>query len=135
MAKFAELLEEIASAEPVISISPAGVNSLVRRFGNRVRQMGRWNVNTDGSLDIPVAVIREAASELSSQTLLDALTELKTESLAQLPESSAAALLIEKICETYQRHFRRMMSRYQDATDAAEASQLRDQLVHEIFGE
>jgi len=132
---FVELLEEIAGAEQVISISPGEVDSLVQRFGDRVRQMGRWNASTDGSLDIPVAVVREAASALSSQTLHHALTEIKTESLSELLESSAAISLIEKICEAYSRQFRRMMTRYQDATGPAEATQLRDQLVHEIFGE
>ena len=135
MPTFVEFLEEIAGAEQVISISPAELDSLVRRFGDRVRQMGRWNVSTDGSLDIPVAVVREATSALSSETLRHALTEIKTDSLAELLESSAAISLIEKICEAYSRHFRRMMTRYQDATEATEATQLHDQLVHEIFGE
>lgn len=81
MPTFAELIEEITSAEPVISISPAEVNSLDRRFGDRVRQIGRWNVSTDGSLDIPVAVVREAAMEVDSRTLLEALTEIKSNRL------------------------------------------------------
>jgi len=47
------------------------------RFGDRVRQMGQWNVSTDGSLDIPAAVIREAAIDLDGQRLHDALREIK----------------------------------------------------------
>jgi hypothetical protein len=132
---FIELLEEIAGAEPVISIRATEVDNLVRRFGDRVRRMGRWNVSTDGSLEIPVAVVREAAEELNSRTLLDALAEIKAESLTRVLDSSAALLLIEKISEAYQRYFRELMSRYQDATSPAEITQLRDRLVHETFGE
>lgn len=97
--------------------------------------MGRWNASTDGSLDIPIAVIREAAMDVGSQTLHDALREIKTESFAQLLESSAAVLLIDKIREAYDRHFRRIMTRYQSATSPAEEAQLRDQLVREVFGD
>jgi hypothetical protein len=97
--------------------------------------MDRWNVSTDGSLDIPVAVVREAATELGSRTLFGAVTEFKSESLARLLDSSAAVLLIEKICEIYERHFRQLMQRYQNVTDPAEKAQLRDQLVREVFGE
>ena len=133
MPRFFELLEEIAGAEP--SIPATAVDNLVRRFGDPVRRMGRWNVSTDGSLEIPVAVVREAARELNSRTLLDALAEIKAESLARVLDSSAALLLIEKISEAYQLYFRELMSRYQDATSPAEVTQLRDRLVHEIFGE
>jgi hypothetical protein len=97
--------------------------------------MGRWNVSTDGSLDIPIAVVREAAAELGGRTLLDAVTEFKSESFARLLETSAAVLLIDKICETYERHFRQMMQRCQNATDPSETAQLRDQLAREVFGE
>lgn len=119
----------------MISIRATEVDNLVRRFGDRVRRMGRWNVSTDGSLEIPVAVVREAAKELNSRTLLDALAEIKAESLTRVLDSSAALLLIEKISEAYQRYFRELMSRYQDATSPAEITQLRDRLVHETFGE
>ena len=135
MATFIEILEEIAGASPVISIPLPDVDRLVHRFGDRVRQMGRWNVSTDGSLDIPIAVIREAALDLESPTLVDALKEIKTESFAELMESSAAILLIQKISESYSRYFRRMMNRYQTETDPAETANLRDQLVREVFGE
>ena len=135
MPTFIELLEEIAGTRPVISIPPAEVDRLVGRYGHRVRQMGRWNVSTDGSLDIPIAVIREAAMGLGSQALLDAVTEIKSESFTRLLESSAAVLLIEKIREAYDRHFRQIMQHYQNAANPAEAEQLRDQVVREVFGE
>jgi hypothetical protein len=135
MPSFIEILEEIAEAKPVVSIPRAEVDKLVDRFGNRVRLMGRWNASTDGSLDIPVTVVRDAATALGNQALSDALSEIKTESFADLLENSAAIQLIEKIREAYDRYFRWLMSRYQSSTDPAETTRLRDQLVSEVFGE
>jgi hypothetical protein len=130
-----EFLEEIADAKPVISIPAAEVDRLVRRFGARARQMGRWNVSTDGSLDIPIAVVREAAAEVGGRTVSEALREIRTESSVESPESSAAVLLIGKICEAYERHLRWTMDRYQNATNPTEEARLRDELVREVFGE
>jgi|SRR5271166_5522918 len=135
MPSFIEILEEIAEAKPVVSIPRAEVDKLVDRFGNRVRLMGRWNASTDGSLDIPVTVVRDAAAALGNQALSDALIEIKTESFTDLLENSAAIQLIEKIREAYDRYFRWLMSRYQSSTDPAETARLRDQLVSEVFGE
>ncbi len=135
MPTFIEILEEIASAKPAISIPAAEVERLVRRFGDRVRLMGRWNVSTDGSLDIPITFSREAATNLGSQAVREALREIKSASFTQLMDSSAAVLLIEGIREAYDRYIRRVMDAYQDATNPAQTAHLRDQLVREVFGE
>jgi hypothetical protein len=66
--------------------------------------------------------------------LSDALAQIKAESLTQALDTSAALLLIEKISEAYECHSCEIMSRYQKTTSPAEGTQLRDQLVHEIFG-
>ena len=135
MPTFIQILEEMADAKPVISIPAAEVDRLVRCFGDRVPSLGRWNASSDGSLDIPIAAIREAAAELGNQALLDALTEIKSESFTRLIESSAAVQLIEQIREAYERHLRRLMNSYQDSSNPAEAARLRDQIVRQIFGE
>jgi len=132
---FIEILEEIAVTKPVISIPSAEVERLVRRFGDRVRLMGRWNVSTDGSLDIPVAIIREAAMDLGNDALLQALAEIKAESFSDVMELSAAVLLIDRIREAFDRYLRRIMHHYQNDTDSAHVDELRDQLVREVFGE
>jgi len=132
---FIQILEEMADARSIVSIPAAEVDRLVHRFGDRVRLMGRWNASTDGSLDVPIAAIREAAAELGNRALLDALTEIKSESFTKLIESSAAVQLIEKTREAYERHLRRLMNSYQDSRNPAEVTRLRDQIVREIFGE
>ncbi|HTS49235.1 MAG TPA: hypothetical protein VMH05_14890 [Bryobacteraceae bacterium] len=135
MPTFIQILEEMADARSIVSIPAAEVDRLVHRFGDRVRLMGRWNASTDGSLDVPIAAIREAAAELGNRALLDALTEIKSESFTKLIESSAAVQLIEKTREAYERHLRRLMNSYQDSRNPAEVTRLRDQIVREIFGE
>jgi len=130
-----QFLEELADTERAITIPANEVERLVERFGDRVRRMGRWNASGDGSLEIPVCVIREAATQLGAHSLAEAVRELKTGQFTKMLETSSAVSLIEKVTEVYHRHFRDLMNRYQSAKDRDEATQLRDQLVREIFGE
>ena len=130
-----QFLEELADTERAITIPANEVERLVERFGDRVRRMGRWNASGDGSLEIPVCVIREAATQLGAHSLTEAVRELKTGQFTKMLETSSAVSLIEKATEAYHRHFRGLMNRYQSAKDRDAATQLRDQLVREIFGE
>jgi len=134
MPTFIQLLEELAEAEQTITIPAGEVEQLVSRFGDRVRQMGRWNASGDGSLDIPLSVVREAAGQLAADSLAEAVQELKAENVTRMFKSSSAMSLIEKIAEVYHRHFRDLMTRYQDTKDPSETTRLRDRLVGEIFG-
>src|SRR5712692_6507411 len=135
MATRTQFLEELADVERTITVPPDEVERLVGRFGDRVRLMGRWNASGDGSLEIPMGVLREAASQLDSRALLEAVEELKAERLTRLLESSSAVALIDKAVEVYRARFRELMTRYQQTSDPAEAARLRDQLVREVFGE
>jgi hypothetical protein len=135
MPTFIQLLEELAQAEKTITIPAGEVERLASRFGDQVRHMGRWNAGGDGSLEIPVSVVCEAATHLGSKALVEAVHELKTESLTKMFNTSSAVSLIEKIAEAYRRHFRDLMTRYQDTKDPAETARLRDRLVGEVFGE
>ena len=125
----------MTDTERAVTIPAREVERLVERFGDRVRRMGRWNSSGDGSLEIPVCVIREAATQLEAHSLTEAVRELKSEQFTQMLEASSAAALIDKVTEAYRRHFRNLMDRYQNANDRDEATQIRDQLVREIFGE
>ena len=121
-------------AEQAVKIPADELDLLVARFGDRVRQMGRWNVSGDGSLEIPVNVVREAATQLESHTLMEAVQALKTGQFAEMLNSCAAVSLIERITDVYRVYFRDLMNRYQSTDDPSEAVRLRDQLVKEIFG-
>ena len=134
MATLIQFLEVLANGEPAITVPAEEVERLVARFGDRVRQMGQWNASGDGSLEIPMSVVREAATQLGSPALNEAVRELKGEQFTQMLEFSSAVSLIERVTDAYSRHFRDLMSRYQDTVDPAESSRLRDRLVREIFG-
>ena len=134
MVTLTQFLEELANAEQAITVPPDEVERLVSRFGDRVRLMGRWNASGDGSLEIPMSVVREAASHLGSRALLEAVQEMKAEQFTRLLESSTAVALIEKVAEVNRAHFRELMTRYQHTNDPAEGARLRDQLVRDVFG-
>ena len=102
-------------AERKITIPATEVDRLVGRFGESVRHMGQWNASGDGSLEIPIGVIREAVSQLDRRTLTE-------------------ATLIESISDSYRRYLRNLMTRYQDTKDTEESLRFRDRLVTEIFG-
>src|SRR5213593_3936254 len=84
MPTFIQLLEELAQAEQTLTIPAGEVERLASRFGDRVRHMGRWNAGGDGSLEIPLSVVREAACQLGSEALVEAVHELKAESLSTM---------------------------------------------------
>ena len=134
MGTLTQFLEELADIERTITVPSDEVERLVGRFGDRVRLMGRWNASGDGSLEIPMSVLREAATHLGSRALLEAVQELKAEQFTRLLESSSAVALIEKVAEVYRAHFRELMTRYQQTSDPTESARLRDQLVREVFG-
>ena len=130
---FTQYLEELVT-ERTVTIPAEELDRLVARFGDRVRQMGSWNVSGDGSLEIPVPVIREAATQLESDALMDAVQALKTEQFTEMLHSSAALSLINRITDAYQVYFTDLMNRYQNTNDPSEEVRLRDQLVKEVFG-
>lgn len=130
-----QLLEELAATEPVVTVPAEDLERLAARFGDRVRRMGKWNVSGDRSLQIPIKIIRDAAAELGNDTVAQAARELEGETFNQMLESSSAASLIGKIVENYERYFRELMTRYQNAQEPAEKDKLRDALVREVFGE
>jgi hypothetical protein len=135
MLTFIQLLEDLADTGRSIRIPASDVDRLVDRFGGRVREMGRWNASSDGSVEIPVKIVREAAIQLGMDTLTEAVEELKKEQFTRALETSSAVALIETVAGLYRRDFRNLMARYQEVGDPAEAKRLRDLLVHEVFGE
>ena len=72
---------------------------------------------------------------MGSEALVEAVHELKAESLSTMFKTSSAMSLIEKIADAYHRHFRHLMTHYQDTKDPSETIRLRDRLVREVFGE
>jgi hypothetical protein len=76
--------------------------------------MGVWNHATDGSLEIRMGNIIDAAGRLDDQILAEAVTQLKTlEHFTDLLNtSSAAKQLIEALSKTHLQQFQRKVERY-----------------------
>jgi hypothetical protein len=90
-------MEQIERNHHSITIPPAEVERLVRHYGPRVRSVGRWNKDTDGSVDVPMSNITLAVERLGDRTLAEALDQLKAESPVR--HSAAAEALIETLAD------------------------------------
>jgi hypothetical protein len=136
MLSFIQFLEELEQNHQTVAISAKELELLVRRFGDQVRQIGRWNKTTDGSLEVPMSNIAEAVRRLDDRLLTEAVQQLKRpEQFSEvLQTSSAAVLLIETLATLYLKQFEGNVLRYQDSKDPAEAERLRQEISRELFG-
>ena len=136
MLSFIQFLEELEQNHQTVAISADELDRLAKRFGNRVRQIGAWNKATDGSLEVPMSNITEAARSLDDRLLNEALQQLrKPEQFSDvLNTSSAAVQLIEALAQLYLNQFETKVLRYQDSNDPAETQRLRQEISRELFG-
>jgi len=137
MLSFIQFLEELEQNHQTVSISAGELDRLAERFGNRVRQIGTWNKATDGSLEVPMSNITEAARSLDDRLLNEALQQLKKpEQFSDVLNSSSAAVqLIEALAQLYLKQFETKVLRYQDSNDPAETERLRQEISRELFGQ
>jgi hypothetical protein len=137
MVTFIEFLEELERNHQTVLIPKDELDRLTERFGSPVLQMGSWNKTTDGSLEIPMSNIAEAARNLDNKLLGEALKQLKTpEELAEVLNSSSGAVqLIEALSRIYLERFESRVARYQDTNDPTEADRLRREISRELFGQ
>ena len=136
MLTFIEFLEELERNHQTVVLPADELERLVQKFGPDVRQMGRWNKTTDGSLQIPMINIAEVVRHLENDQLTEALHELKNaEQFSDvLNTSSAAVQLIDALSKLYFTQFERKVERYQESRDPAETEQLRQEISQELFG-
>lgn len=136
MLSFIQFLEELEQNHQTVAISADELDRLAKRFGNRVRQIGTWTKATDGSLEVPMSNITEAARSLDDRLLNEALQQLKKpEQFSDVLNSSSAAVqLIEALAQLYLKQFETKVLRYQDSNDPAEMERLRQENRRELFG-
>ncbi len=136
MLQFVDFLEEIEVNNRTAVIAGPEVDRLVRRFGDKVRNIGAWNHAGDGSLEIPLRNITEAAQLLDGGQLSEAVAQLRSpERLAGfLNQSSAAERLIEELAKLNLAQFEHKVRLYQGCTDPSEADRLRQEISAQLFG-
>ena len=136
MLSFIQFLEELEQNHQTVVISREELDRLVMRFGSEVRLIGRWNKATDGSLEVPMINITEAARRLDDTMLAEAVQQLKTPDQFRdlLGSSSAALQLIDALADLYREQFEAKVLRYQDSNNPTETDRLRQEISRELFG-
>ena len=136
MLSLIQFLEEIERNHQAVVVPRDEVERLAQRFGAKVRGMGVWNKTGDGSVEIPMGNIIEAASTLDSRVLGEAVEQLKSpeQFTDMLNKSSAADQLIEALSRLNLQQFQRSVERYQESSDPAEVERLRSEISRELFG-
>jgi len=136
MLTLVQFLEELKQNKQTVVIPGEEVERFVDRFGSSVRGMGFWNKSGDGSVEIPMSNITEAALKLDNRVLTEAIEQLKSpqQFTDMLNSSSAASQLIETLSKLYLQQFQQRVERFQDANDPAEIERLRREISQDLFG-
>ena len=128
MLTFIQFLEELSKDS--VALSPAEVERMRNRFGDKVLQMG--HLDEDGSMSISVGSIVEAVQALGGQKLNEAVENLKSEEMVSMLES--AEMLVERVAEVEKRKLARMVERFQSEPDDAKAHRQWKQIEKMVFG-
>jgi len=136
MLTFVEFLSELERGSQTIVIPREEVERLVARLGPIVRQMGVWRHGTDGSLEVSVADVAEAARAIGGPVLTEAVGQLKgPEQFAGILDGScAAARLIAELGRLHRERFEQKVRCYQESKDPAEVQKLASEISQELFG-
>ena len=125
---FIQFLEDL-SKDSVI-LSPAEVERMRSRFGDKVLQMGR--LDEDGSMSISVESIVEAVHSLGGRKLNEAVENLKSEDMVSMLES--AETLVERVAEVERRKLAGMVERFQSERDDVKAHRQWKEIEKMVFG-
>ena len=133
---FIQFLTGLAQSQQTAIIAGPEVERLAQRFGSKVRGMGFWNSTGDGSVEVPMGNITEAAKRLGNQALTAAVEQLRSRGqfTDMLSASSAAGQLIEALHDLYLEQFQERVQPYQDSHDGVEAELLRHEISRDLFG-
>src|SRR5258708_37686693 len=78
MTTLIDFLQEIEQSRQTVVLPAEEVERLAKLFGPSVRSMGFWNKAGDGSVEIPMNNVTEAARALDNGGLGQAVAELKS---------------------------------------------------------
>src|SRR5437762_128394 len=109
MLTFKQFINELARED--VTISAMDVEGMRKRFGDKVLQMG--HLNKDGSMNVPVDCIVEAARSLETQTLTEAAEIINNEHMVSMLQSGES--LVERVAEAKERKLRQMIRDFQES--------------------
>lgn len=128
MLTFKQFVNELAQEE--IFISAVEVAEMKKRFGDKVLQMGHRN--GDGSMNVPVDCILEAARSLEAHTLSEAAESINNEHMVSMLQSGES--LVERVAQARERKLRRTIRDFQKESDADISQRQWKQIEKEVFG-
>ncbi len=128
MLTFKQFVSELARED--VMLSPAEVQEMTARFGDKVLQMG--HLEEDGSMLVPVDCILDAVLSLRTQALIEAAESINNEQMASMLRSGEA--LVQLVIEARERKLRQMIRTFQKERDNSESHKQWKHLEKEIFG-
>jgi hypothetical protein len=135
MTTLIDFLQEIEQSRQTVVLPAAEVERLAKRFGPSVLSMGFWNKSGDGSVEIPMNNVTEAARALDNGSLGQTVAELKSSGdFAGMMDHTLAGRLIEKLASLYLRQFQDRVERFQESSDPREADRMWGEISRELFG-
>ena len=128
MLSFIQFIAELAKDHVVLS--PAEVQGMRDRFGDKTLQMG--HLEEDGSMSVAVESIVEAVRTLGSREINEAVESLRNEEMVSLLNS--AETLVQRVGEAERRRLDHMVEKFQTERDAAKAHQQWKAIEKMVFG-
>ena len=128
MLTFRQFVSELARED--VTLSPAEVQDMRERFGEKVLRMG--HLAPDGSMAVPVDCIIEAARSIGAGTLTAAAEIINSGQMVCMLQSVEA--LVEQVSEARERKLRSMIRKFQNQPPGEESHQQWRQIEKEVFG-
>ena len=128
MLTFKQFVTELARED--VTIAPAEVQEMSKRFGDKVLQMG--HLEEDGSMLVPVDCVLEAARSLETQTLTEAAEILNNEQMVSMLRSGET--FVERVIEARERKLREMIRKFRKEPDASKSHDQWKRIEKEVFG-
>ncbi len=127
MLTFKQFINELARED--VTISSTDVEEMRKRFGDKVLQMG--HLNKDGSMNVSVDCIIEAARSLKADALTEAAEIINNEHMVSMLQSGES--LVERVGEANERKLRQMIRNFQES-DSSKSHRQWKQIEKEVFG-
>ena len=128
MLTFKQFVTELAREDVIIS--PSEIEEMKHRFGDKVLQMGHRN--QDGSINVPVDCIVEAARSLEARILTEAAEVINNEQIVSMLQSGES--LVERVGEARERKLRQMIQAFQNEGETGKSHRQWKQIEKEVFG-
>jgi hypothetical protein len=135
MTTLIDFLQEMEQSHQTVVLPAEEVERLAKLFGPSVRSMGFWDKSGNGSVEIPMNNVTEAARALDNGSLARAVAELKSSGdFAGMMDHSLAGRLIERLASLYLPQFQDRVERFQESTNPSEADHRWGEISRELFG-